>query len=167
MPEYKNNLHVLYTEFAGELTAFVRRRVGAVEADDVVQETYLRVMQYANQIELEHPRAYLFRIAANVTFDHNKVMKSDRDRFDSEVDPDSFHSEAPDQEADCEARQRLQRCLAALERMPAIYRHVFLLHRIDGMTQSEIAEALDMPKRTVERYIARALERCLKVQEQE
>lgn len=164
MPKGTNNLHLLYIRYAGELTAFASRRVGIAEADDVVQETYLRVMKYAEQTELENPRAYLFRIAANVSSDHGNLVTADRDRFDAAVDPDTFSSELPDHEADWDAARRLRLCLAALERLPAIYRHVFLLHRIDGMTQGEIAEALDIPKRTVERYIAKALERCLKVQ---
>jgi RNA polymerase sigma factor (sigma-70 family) len=48
----------------------------------------------------------------------------------------------------------------ALDSLPEIYRHVFLLHRFDGMTYKEIGEALQLPARTVERYAVKALTHC-------
>jgi RNA polymerase sigma-70 factor (ECF subfamily) len=158
----KNNLRVLYENHARELSAFVRQRIGAEEAADVVHETYLRVLQYADQSVLENPRAYLYRVAANVATDCGVALKTGNERFEPGVDLDSLDSAAPGPEAAIDARRHLQRCLAALDELPAVYRHVFLLHRIDGLTQGEIAGALDIPKRTVERYIAKALEHCLK-----
>ena len=60
------------------------------------------------------------------------------------------------------ARDALRCCQAALEELPEICGHVFLLHRVDGMAQCDVASALGIPKRTVERYIAKALAHCLK-----
>lgn len=158
----KDKLHVLYVNHARELGAFARQRVGGDEAADVVHDTYLRVLQYANQDVLENPRAYLYRVAANVATDRGVALRARNDRIEPEVDLDSLDSSTPGPEATIDARQRLQHCLAALDELPAVCRHVFLLHRIDGLTQGEIAAALDIPKRTVERYIANALEHCLK-----
>lgn len=157
-----DNFHVLYAEHSRELGSFARRRVGAEDAADVVQDTYLRVLQYADQRELENPRAYLYRVAANVSSDRGVALKDCNERFDQEADLDAFQSASPALDAVVAARQRLQLCISALESLPAVYRHVFLLHRIDGMTQQEISAALDIPRRTVERYIAKALEHCLK-----
>lgn len=163
MPQARKiNLHVLYESHARELRAFAQRRVGRDEAADVVHDTYLRVLQYAGRGGLENPRAYLFRVAANVATDRGAALKACNDRTESEVDLDSLDSPVPGSEAIIGARRRLESCLAALDELPAVYRHVFLLHRIDGLTQSEIAGALDIPKRTVERYVAKALEHCLK-----
>lgn len=163
----KNKLHILYANHARELVAFARQRVGGEEAADVVQDTYLRVLQYADQATVANPRAYLYRVASNVSADRGEAMKLGSARIEPEVDLDTLPSMACDQETVIAARQRLQRCLKALEELPEIYRHVFLLHRIDGMEQSEISVALDIPKRTVERYIAKALEQCLKRDGQE
>lgn len=158
----KINLQLLYKSYARELWAFAQRRVGRDEAADVVHDTYLRVLQYGNKVELENPRAYLYRVAANVATDRGVALKAGNDRTEPEFDLDTLDSPAPGTEAIIGARRCLQSCLAALDELPAVYRHVFLLNRIDGLTQSEIADALDIPKRTVERYIAKALEHCLK-----
>lgn len=151
----------LYLQHASELRAFARQRVGGEDAADVVQDTYLRVLQYADQSALENPRAYLYRVAANVAADRGVAQKQCSERLEFEIDLDSLDSATPSPEATIDSRQRLQHCLAALDELPAVYRHVFLLHRIDGLTQGEIADTLGIPKRTVERYIAKALEHCL------
>jgi RNA polymerase sigma-70 factor (ECF subfamily) len=50
--------------------------------------------------------------------------------------------------------------VAALETLPEVYSHVFILHRIDGLSHKEIAEAMQLPRRTVEHYCAKALAHC-------
>jgi RNA polymerase sigma factor (sigma-70 family) len=157
-----NKLHFLYESHSRELVAFVRQRVGSTDASDVVQDTYLRVLQYANQDALENPRAYLYRVASNVSADQGVAIKERNERIDQDVDPDELHATTENPETITDARQRLMRCLAAMDELPAEYRHVFLLHRIDGLTQGEISDSLNIPKRTVERYIAKTLEHCLK-----
>lgn len=157
----KSRLHVLYESYARELGAFVRQRVGGEETADVVHDTYLRVLQYADQGALENPRAYLYRVAANVASDRGAALTAHHGRIEEALDLDSLNSPAPGPDAVVAARERLQRCIEALDDLPAVYRHVFLLHRVDGLPQGEIARTLDIPKRTVERYIAKALEHCL------
>lgn len=157
----KNNLHFLYQKHATELGAFARRRVGDDESRDIVHDAYLRLITYADQVPLENPRAYLYRVTANIANDHGTRAKARAEWSDYDADPDMQHSPAPGPEATLVARDTLQYCLAALEELPEIYRHVFLLHRVDGMSQGDVATALGIPKRTVERYIAKALAHCL------
>jgi RNA polymerase sigma-70 factor (ECF subfamily) len=78
-----------------------------------------------------------------------------------DVEPDTLVSPNPGPDETLSARRNLQHCMSALAELPNVYRHVFLLHRVDGMAQAEIAQALKIPKRTVERYIAKALAHCL------
>lgn len=157
----KRNLHILYENHAAELDAFARRRIGHDEARDVVHDAYLRLMTYGEDASIENPRAYLYRVTANVANDHASRMKARAELTETDVEPDTQHSLTPGPEAVVTARNILQLCLAALAELPEIYRHVFLLHRVDGMAQTEVATALGIPKRTVERYIAKALAHCL------
>lgn len=157
----KRKLHVLYENHASELNAFARQRVGHDDSRDVVHDAYLRLMNYADDAVIENPRAYLYRVTANVANDHGARTKARNDWTEPDVDPDSLYSVAPGPEAAASTRNALQRCLAALEELPEIYRHVFLLHRVDGLSQGEVAAAIGIPKRTVERYIAKALAHCL------
>lgn len=155
-------LHFLYDAHARELEVFARQRVGGDEARDVVHDAYLRLMDYAGEASIENPRAYLYRITANVASDRGSKTKSQTECIEPEADPDDLHSPLPGPEETAISRHTLQHCLGALEELPEIYRHVFLLHRVDGIGQGEIAAALGIPKRTVERYVAKALAHCLK-----
>jgi RNA polymerase sigma factor (sigma-70 family) len=65
----------LYQTYARELHGFARRRVGRQEAEDVVQDTYLHLLQRGTAATLEHPRPYLYRIAANLAVDFARKTK--------------------------------------------------------------------------------------------
>lgn len=155
-------LHVLYDAHAKELETFARRRVGGDEARDVVHDAYLRLMDYAGEAAIENPRAYLYRVTANVANDHGAKALRRSEWTEPDADPDLAECPNPNPERRMEIRHTLDRCLKALDELPEICRHAFLLHRIDGMTQGDIAAALGIPKRTVERHIAKALDHCLK-----
>lgn len=157
----KRNLHILYENHAAELDAFARRRIGEDESRDVVHDAYLRLIAYADEVPLENPRAYLYRITANVANDLGAKAKVRAEWSDQNVEPDALISPAPGPEASALANNTLRCCLAALAELPEIYRHIFLLHRVDGMSQGDVATALGIPKRTVERYIAKALAHCI------
>lgn len=157
----KRNLQVLYETHASELEAFARQRVGGDAARDVVHDAYLRLLNYAGGATIESPRAYLYRVTANVANDHGAKAKLRTEWIEPEADPDDLHSPLPDPESAAISRHALQRCLSALYELPDVYRHVFLLHRVDGVGQGDIAAALGIPKRTVERYVAKALAHCL------
>lgn len=162
MPQaQESTLLALYKSYSKELHSFARRRVGDDEAADVVQDTYLRALRYVDHATLENPRAYLYRVAANAATDRGLATKARTERIEAQVDPDDLHTPRPGPEAVAESRQQLLQCVAALDELPAVCRHAFLLHRIDGLSQGEVAKALNIPKRTVERYIANALAHCL------
>lgn len=162
MPTSKHSLHTLYLAYARELTAFARRRVGHDESRDVVHDAYVRLVTYGEPELLDNPRAYLYRVASNVANDYGK-RSAQRDALSEQAVATAPSARVePSAEDRVEHGRTLRRCLAALDELPEVYRHVFLLHRVDGMPQAEIAASLGIPRRTVERYIAKALAHCLK-----
>ncbi len=156
-----DTLQTWYARFARELDRYAQRRLGRDDAGDAVHDAYVRVWQYAGSAAPDNPRAYLYRVVGNVAFDRANALKAAAERIDSDCDLDTLIASAPSPEAALEARERLQRCVEALDELPEIYRHAFFLHRVDGMTQADVARALGIPQRSVERYIAKALDHCL------
>ncbi|MGH8655991.1 MAG: RNA polymerase sigma factor [Gammaproteobacteria bacterium] len=151
----------LFRRHAGELRSFAQRRVGSQEAEDVVQEAFLRLLQHTDVSRVANPRAYLYRVAAAEASDHGVRLQAHANRSEPALDPDLLCSSEPSPESAAESAAELGRCLAALDELPAPNRHVFLLHRLDGLTHADIAKALRIPKRSVERYAAKALAHCL------
>lgn len=157
----RDRIRRFYEKHAAELVAFARQRVGADVSRDVVHDGFVRLMTYGDAAVLNNPRAYLYRVTANAANDCNAQGRTQGELCEPGLEPDAHPSQAPGPEKVFGARDELQRCLVALGELPEIYRHVFLLHRLDGLTQAEVASALGMPKRTVERYIAKTLAHCI------
>ncbi|MGA7384227.1 MAG: sigma-70 family RNA polymerase sigma factor [Methylocella sp.] len=148
----------LYQAHAGELHGFARRRAGRQEAEDVVQDTYLHLLQRGNAATLEHPRPYLFRIAANLAVDLARKTKV-RLRYAGESFALSCHVEAPDSpEAAAGSAMELRRLHASLCELPPLCRDAFLLNRVEDLTHAEIAARLGVSVRTIDRSMVKAWE---------
>jgi RNA polymerase sigma factor (sigma-70 family) len=152
---------LIFRRHQQELLRFAGQYSNEEVAEDLVQEAYLRLIRQAQTETIENPRAYLYKITRNLSADYlRQGLIRSRHQDDSQVELEQIPNQHPGIDAELEAVDRLQRCLKALDGLPEIVRHVFLLHRIDGMTYAEIGNALGIPPRTVERYAAKALAHC-------
>ena len=64
-------LSLLYERYAGWLTGRLRKLYGDA-AEDLVQETYLRIAPYQSRGAIQHPKALLLRIARNIAVDQSR-----------------------------------------------------------------------------------------------
>lgn len=129
-------------------------------AEDVVQDSFVRLIQHPDLSTIENHRAYLFKVTSNSLIDHNRKQQVIAKYHEVCDDIDSLPSSQLGPEITLYHQQRLQRYLQALDELPVIERTVFLLHRFDGMTYPQIAKLLKLSKSTVERHFASALEHC-------
>jgi RNA polymerase sigma factor (sigma-70 family) len=152
---------LIFRRHQQELLRFAGQYSNEDVAEDLVQEAYLRLIRQAQTETIENPRAYLYKVTRNLSADYlRQGLVRSRHQDDSQIEIEQIPNEFPGVDTELEAVERLQRCLAALESLPVVVRHVFLLHCIDGMTYAEIGKALGIPARTVERYAAKALAHC-------
>ena len=153
----------VYLEHAQGLRVHARRKQGYDECQDLVQEAFLRLWVYARHLSLRNPGAYLRSVITHLVFDAHRDRSrfgSLRDDLPSDQTPPEDVSHHPEPERIVASREQLEICLRALDELPEICRHVFLLNRVDGLTQNQIADELGLSVRTVERYVARALAHC-------
>jgi RNA polymerase sigma factor (sigma-70 family) len=146
----------LFSESQRALHRYVRRLVGSREnAEDIVQEAYLRTYERAESVEI--PRAFLFSTARNLAADarrHKLVAKTDTlGDFDSPgVVPPSASLET---ELVVDEQSRLLK--EAIERLSPQCRAVFTLKVFHACSYKEIAHRLSLSPKTVENHVARAL----------
>jgi RNA polymerase sigma factor (sigma-70 family) len=146
----------LYETYARELHGFARRRVGRQEAEDVVQDTYLHLFQRGTAATLEHPRPYLYRIAANLAVDFARKAKV-RLRYASEETGFACIAEGPPgPEAAAASTLELHRVQAALAALSHVCREAFLLNRVEGLSHAEIAQKFGVSVRSIDRHMAKA-----------
>jgi RNA polymerase sigma factor (sigma-70 family) len=148
----------LYQAHANELHGFARRRVGCQQAEDVVQDAFLHLLQRGTAATLEQPRPYLFRIAANLAVDLARKTEV-RLRYAGEGFALACNAAAPaSPEAAAGGAMELRRLQTSLAELPPLCRDAFLLNRVEELTHAEIAARLGVSVRTIDRHMVKAWE---------
>lgn len=148
-----------------ELLQFLARRAGRSAAEDVVQDTWLRLRERSDAETWREPRAVLFTTAANLATDAHRRSTSAEKMFSRGDVVEESACPRADPEAQADTLGRLERLTVALEQLPAVCREAFLLNRLEGLSHAQIAARLGVSTKSVQRYIERSLRACLEVPE--
>jgi RNA polymerase sigma-70 factor (ECF subfamily) len=152
-----------YLENEAALKRFLRRFIKSREgADDLAQEAFLRAFAAESQRLIVSPKAFLFKVARNLALNELARQSSATteplgDFEGQEVLPDSSQVAVDVAVDDRERIRVLARAIAAL---PPQCAKVFILRKMQGLSQKEIAARLDISVRTVENHVALGLVRC-------
>jgi RNA polymerase sigma-70 factor (ECF subfamily) len=146
---------ILYRRYASWLlrTLKIRFSSSAIEVEDLVQETFLRVGRYPPDAALRHPQALLSRIATNLALDQLR-----RGRVHDSLGPAELASFSDAVVQDDRHEQLVLR--GTILSLPRPLRDVFLLSRFTGLTYDEIARHLGISVKTVEWRMSKALALC-------
>jgi RNA polymerase sigma factor (sigma-70 family) len=154
----------LFQNHNATLVAFLVNRVSCPEmAQDLSQETYLRLLNKGEITHDDNIIGYLFRIADRLAIDYLRQGRLPRNNT---VDlTENLHCPQLQPDALTELRQRCQLVLDAINSLPRKYQRVFLLRKIDELSYSEIAQQLGISEKTVQRYLVNAMLHCHHVME--
>lgn len=152
-----------YLENETALKRYLRRFIHSREAaDDLAQEAFLRAFAAESGRVIESPKAFLFKVAKNLAL--NEVARQSTmspeplgDFDGQDVLEDSGQAAADDV---VDSRERLRLLARAIAVLPPQCAKVFLLRKMQGMSQKEIAVRLNISVRTVENHVALGLSRC-------
>lgn len=160
----EHKLLEVFVALRRKLARAVSRIVPPPEIEDIVQETYIRVCQFDQAGNIRHPRSFLYRTARNLALDHIKRSESrttvglpDDDEVHGESDTSQTSLDVYDQLA---AKQEFEIFCEAVQQLPLQCRRVFVLRKVYGYSQKEIARALDISESTVEKHIAYGIKLC-------
>ncbi|SDA35419.1 RNA polymerase sigma factor [Sphingomonas sp. NFR15] len=148
--------HILVHE--PELRSWLKRRaMPGLDVDDVVQESYAILAGLQSVDHIHHPRIYFFEVAKSVilqSFRQSRVVAfSAIAEFDALLIPD----EMPSPEAIAAGRQELGRLSELIDALPPKCREAFVLRKVRGFSQREVASAMSVSENTVEKHIGKAL----------
>ena len=128
------------------------------EAEDLVQETYLRLMQ-VETIETGRVRALIFKVATNLAYDRFRQRRARGPHADDAALAD-LPGRDPAPERVVAFEQGVEIVKRALLELKPRCRQVFLLRATAELGYEEIARRLGISKRTAEREMQHALEVC-------
>lgn len=126
------------------------------DAEDVVQEAYVRALRFFGAFRGGNARAWVLRIVRNTCYnwlEKNRPLQSAAE-FDEDLfgpDPRTLN---PEEALLRSASDKMLR--RALEALPLIFREVLILRELEGMSYKEIAEVTGMPTGTVMSRLSRA-----------
>ncbi|WP_331589266.1 sigma-70 family RNA polymerase sigma factor [Phenylobacterium sp.] len=140
----------VYRRHNGWLLAFLRRRFGAQDAEDLAQETFVQLVR--SRADIRNPRAFLARLALDAA-----GMQARRRLARPVLVSQDFLPAGLAGPADQEQALLLKQAILAL---PPKLREVFLLSRFAGLTYEEIARRCGVSVKTVEARMSKALAMC-------
>lgn len=137
------------------LRVYLRRQLGnAHDADELAQESALRLWRHRETGAIDNPRGFLFRVARNLAVDHRRQAR--RRPLVENSDLALFADEAPSPERQLGDREELALVRNAMTALPALQRRALDLY-LDGWTHARIGVALGVSQKTATNYINRAL----------
>ncbi|MBM7331449.1 sigma-70 family RNA polymerase sigma factor [Agrobacterium sp. S2] len=141
----KQLLHEAFERYSEELKSFLRRRGHDREsAADLAQDTFVRVLQAADDLNVSNPQAYLHQVARNLSIDTSRREMRRCPLVFGANDIVDIADPTPSPEVIVSDRQQLRLALDVLDKMPERTRFAFEAHRLGEKTLVEIAEELNL-----------------------
>ncbi|SIN91382.1 RNA polymerase sigma factor [Chitinophaga niabensis] len=144
---------LLYERYAPRLAAFATRfKAGREEADEIVQETFIRIWKHRDRIDAGSPfEAYVITIARNLIY--NQIRKAGHQQTYIREITNQFNQQDPA----VNARELQQLIGKTMQELPDKCRAIFRKSRLEGYSNAQIAEEMAISKSTVENQLNKAL----------
>ncbi|MDJ0788945.1 MAG: sigma-70 family RNA polymerase sigma factor [Myxococcota bacterium] len=156
-------LAMLMDRYKAPVFGFLNKRVGPDDADDLFQETWIRVVRARNRFDPKRRfSTWLFQIANNLCRDLGRRRSVRRRALDEQL---AQAEQQPRSQAPPPVGER-QDVMRRLDSLPGRLREVLVLRYYQDLQEGEIAEVLGIPRGTVKSRL-HAATRALREQAEE
>jgi RNA polymerase sigma factor (sigma-70 family) len=143
------------------LRAYLQARFPSLpDHDDIVQETYTRLLRTKNGSGVRYPKAFLFTAARNVAFDLFRRRGAKPTEPVTDLIERSVLGDRPGAGEQIDQDYELEVLADAVRALPDRCRQVIMLRYLDGLAYKEIAEQLGISVETVKVHMAKGMRRC-------
>lgn len=162
----KNTLTDIFISYQKTIKYYISRLVKPDDIDDIVQETFVRSYEANLKQEIKYAKSYMLKTAKNIAFNHNakwdnKFNDSIEDFVEPPVELSSNHFED-----DYESKERFLAFCRATDKLSGSVRKCFILKKVYGLSQKEVAQYLQLSESTVEKHVAKGLLKSVQYMEQ-
>ncbi|GAA0341302.1 hypothetical protein GCM10009092_02290 [Bowmanella denitrificans] len=127
------------------------------DAEELVQELFIRLSHYENAQQLHNEMAFLRTVVVNLLRDRHRRNQHAPQWVEYDESNHEHHSQAPEPEAQLSQQQAVAQAEADLAQLPALTRRIFLLNRIQSLSYEDIATQLNIGVMVVRRHLRDAL----------
>ena len=161
----RENLSSLFMSIQKSLAKVASTIAPPKEIEDIVQEAYVRICEISNDETINSPRSFMYRIVKNLALDYVKRAENrlsiSLDDNQNAVIQDFFEQAAEDSTFNTVAsKEEFELFCKAVRQLPIQCRRVFVMKKVYGYSQKEIAADLNISESTVEKHIAFGIKRC-------
>ena len=156
-----SNISKAFVEQQGPLKVFISRLVRRPQdIDDIAQETFVRAFLAEQKGGIEHPKAYIYRVARNLAFEILTKKSAQLTSYIEDYTDKSILQSGEDVEGNAILSEKFTRVKAAIAEMPPQCQRVFIMHKVYGFKYKEISQQLGISVSTVEKHIMTGLKKC-------
>ena len=143
------------------LRAFISRFIrGPQDIDDIAQETFVRAFLAEQKGEIQHPKAYIYRVARNLAFETLSKKSTQLTSYIEDSCDLALLQSGEDIEVATIVKEKFDRVKVAIAEMPPQCQRVFIMHKVYGFKYKEISQQLGISVSTVEKHIMTGLKKC-------
>lgn len=142
------------------LRGYLHTIADAADVDDLVQETYARLLRAHARGPIASPRGLLFATARNAARDRFRRRAVAGTIPLTENEASCVLDSAPDVREIVSRDQEIEILTAAIAQLPTRCREVLVLRKFENLSHREIAHRLGIAEHTVEAHLTKALHRC-------
>ncbi|SFW72558.1 MULTISPECIES: RNA polymerase sigma factor [Pseudomonas] len=156
--------HVFLAQRTPLLRTLERMVSNPSTAEDLLQETYLRVTRALAERTVEHLEPFVFQTARNLALDHLRARRAQARTLLDDVPLEVVQNVvAPQSSAEdaAHAQQLLERLNVSLQALSPRQRQIFILSRLHGHRYQEIAERLGVSLSTVQKELKLIMAICV------
>jgi RNA polymerase sigma-70 factor (ECF subfamily) len=158
-PDHAGRVAALYREHHGALVALLQCRLNSrADAQEIAQEVYVKLLAMGDLQHIDSPRAFLFRMATNLSVDYLRKRAVRSGQPPELQDEDWRATPLPEQHA--WAMQQWKRVQVALRELPAKTSRAFVLHVVEGRDFAAVAREMKLSERMVRYHVSHALTHC-------
>jgi RNA polymerase sigma factor (sigma-70 family) len=154
-------IDALYRQEAAALRHYVRRVVrSSSDAEDIVQESFVRLWRALSCGDIQSPRAVLFKTGRNLALNHlrnDRVRNSDTARAAMD---DTFMRRIATAEEELIASEEAAACRHLMDGLPLRCREAFVLRVVDELSYKEMSEQMQLSISTIEKHIGKGKTIC-------
>ncbi len=156
----ENSVNGTLLSYRNALLKLVGKIAPSAEVEDIVQDAYVKLFQITSDNKpINYPKAFIYKIARNLAHDFNK--KSEVRLSDSAVDESDYgFSDNDDIYQQVLSNDEFCHFCEAVRHLPVQCRKVFVMRKVYGFTQKEIAKELNLSQYTVENHTANGMRKC-------
>lgn len=158
--EKESRVAKTFLEYRGQLVKAIRGIVRSDDIEDIVQETFVKSFEAELKQEIKYERTYMLKTARNLALNH--VARASEKFNDSleEVSGLPGNLKSKNLEKQVESKERFLNFCRATDTLSVEVKRVFLLKKVYGLSQKEIAEYLGLSQSTIEKHVAKGLQQC-------